>query len=158
MRHCKSRWDQADVGDIDRKLSPRGKRDARAMGSELGKDESLPDLVVTSIARRARSTAKRVAKTWGYTGQVQIDERLYEGTRQGCLTLLREIDDSIHALVLVGHNPHLEEMVFLLGDRAVPLSTGTCVRIDLVLEHWADLQLPAGGCVRRVRQVASEAR
>jgi len=150
MRHCKSRWDEKDASDIERRLTPRGKRDARAVGANLALSEPPPDLVISSPARRSRSTAKRVAKAWGYEDDIVVDERLYEGTRQGQLQLLRETDDSVQSLMLIGHNPGLEELVFFLGDRPVALGTGTVVRIDLPIERWDQLDLPADGTVRQV--------
>ncbi len=155
MRHCKSRWDQAEMPDADRKLSPRGKRDASAMGTRLAQDLPAPDLVVTSDARRARKTAERVAETWGYAGEIQIDTRLYEGSRQGWLSLLRGLGDEVHTVLIVGHNPHVEEMVFMLGDRTVPMPTGAVVSIELAIDRWSYLQLPADGSVRRVWQAGS---
>jgi phosphohistidine phosphatase len=138
------------VQDISRKLSPRGKRDAQSAGERLALSEPPPDRVVTSPARRAKGTARRVARAWGYDHPIVIDERLYDGTREGCLTLLRQLDQSVGSVLLVGHNPHLEEMALFLGDRTLAMGTATVVRIDVGIDRWSDLRLPADGSVRRV--------
>ncbi len=150
MRHCKSRWDQGNVQDIDRKLSARGKRDAQDVGRQLALDAPPPDLIVTSTARRARATAKRVAKAWGYSARTTKEPRLYDATRQSCVSLLRALDESVESVMIVGHNPCLEELVFFLGDRAVQMATGTVARIDLPIDSWQELRLPADGTVARV--------
>jgi len=150
MRHCKSRWDQSNVQDIDRKLSARGKRDAHNIGGRLALEVPPPDLIITSTARRARATAKRVAKAWGYKAERIKEPRLYDATRQSCVGLLRALDDSVESVMIVGHNPHLEEMVFFLGDRAVQMATGTVARVDLPIDSWQELGLPADGTVSRV--------
>ncbi len=154
MRHCKSRWDQSSVQDIDRKLSARGKRDAQDIGGQLAMDVPTPDLIITSTARRARATAKRVAKAWGYKEKTTQEPRLYDTTRQGCVGVLRALDDSVESVMIVGHNPCLEEIVFFLGDRAVQMATGTVARIDLPIDSWQELELPADGLISRVWSIA----
>ncbi len=150
MRHCKSRWDQSNVQDIDRKLSARGKRDAQNIGRQLALDAPPPDLMMTSTARRARATAKRVARAWGYKATITKEPRLYDATCQSCVDLLRSLDDTVESVMIIGHNPHLEEMVFFLGDRAVQMATGTVARVDLPIDSWHELGLPADGTVSRV--------
>ena len=150
MRHAKSRWDEPDVPDEARGLTKRGKRDAKAIGEGMALQEAPPHVIVTSIARRARGTARRMAGRWGYAGQIVTDARLWEGGPHAILSLLREMDDGVHSVLLIGHNPSMEETVFLLGDRVVSMATSTVVRIDLPVDSWAELQLPAYGTVQHV--------
>jgi phosphohistidine phosphatase len=156
MRHGKSRWDEEGIPDIGRKLSARGKHDAHALGEILALSESAPDRTVASPARRATGTAKRVARAWGYDGQIVVDERLYEGTREGCLTLLRQLNQAVGSVLLVGHNPHLEEMALLLGGRALSMGTCTVARIDVPIDRWSELRLPADGTIRQVWEPQQE--
>jgi phosphohistidine phosphatase len=150
MRHGKSRWDEEGIADIGRKLSSRGKSDVRSVGERLAGSEPPPDRMVTSPARRARGTARRVAETWGYDGPLVVDERLYPGSREGCLALLRQLDQAVNSVLLVGHNPLLEEMALFLGDRALAVGTAAVVRIDVRLDCWIDLRLPVEGSVCQV--------
>ncbi|MGI6367214.1 MAG: SixA phosphatase family protein [Anaerolineae bacterium] len=150
MRHTKSRWDQAQTPDHERKLSPRGKRDARALGRALAEAESAPDLILTSSARRATSTARRVARAWEKAPDLRVESALYGASPTTVVQLLSALEDSVQSVLVVGHNPDLEELVFFLGDRAIAMATGTVVRIDLPVEIWAELCLPAGGHIVHV--------
>ncbi|MFM7274917.1 MAG: SixA phosphatase family protein, partial [Gammaproteobacteria bacterium] len=80
-RHAKSSWADPGMADIDRPLNDRGKRDAPEMGRRLRERGVAPDLVVSSGARRARATARRIAAELGIDGDaVTIVERLYEAS------------------------------------------------------------------------------
>jgi phosphohistidine phosphatase len=120
------------------------------MGVGLAGLEPPPQCVITSPARRAISTANRVCRGWGYDGTIVSDERLWQQGSTECLQLLRALDDTCQSVLLVGHNPSMEELAFLLGDRTLTLATSTVVRIDLPVDRWNDLRLPADGSVQHV--------
>ena len=77
LRHAKSDWETPDVADHDRPLNGRGKRDAPRMGRLLRDENLVPDLIISSTAKRARKTAKLVAEASGYEGEIRLAETLY---------------------------------------------------------------------------------
>jgi len=77
LRHAKSSWKHPDVNDHDRPLNKRGKRDAPHMGEILQNEHLVPDLIISSSAKRARSTAKAVAKAAEYKGDITFNQSLY---------------------------------------------------------------------------------
>jgi len=77
LRHGKSTWKHLELADHDRPLNERGKRDAPLMGRLLKKEDLVPEIIISSTARRARSTAEAVAKASRYKGEIILDKSLY---------------------------------------------------------------------------------
>lgn len=116
LRHAKSAW-PTGVADHERPLAPRGRRDAPAAGRALAEADCLPDLALCSTAVRARQTWELAAREWGTPPPVRLDRRLYAADVSELLTALHEVPDQIRTLLLIGHNPGLEELVLdLAGD------------------------------------------
>ena len=143
VRHAKSSWKDASLDDVDRPLNARGKRDAPAMGARLADAGCKPAVVVTSPARRARATAKRIARALpGDRGDAVVDTRLYDGGVEGVLAVVRSLPDEADAALTVGHMPSLASAGYslvgeALGDGALP----TCAVLELILdvERWRDV-------------------
>ncbi|MGY1502489.1 SixA phosphatase family protein [Streptomyces sp. QTS52] len=116
LRHAKSAW-PTGVDDHDRPLGPRGLRDAPAAGQALAEADCLPELVLCSTAERARRTWELAAAEWGTPPPVRHDPRLYGADVPELLAVVREVPPAVGTLLLVGHNPGLEELVLeLAGD------------------------------------------
>ncbi|MGW2719898.1 SixA phosphatase family protein [Streptomyces sp. NPDC001492] len=116
LRHAKSAW-PAGVPDHARPLAPRGLRDAPAAGRALAEADCLPDLALCSTAVRARQTWELASAQWGTPPPVRSDPRLYAADVSDLLTAVHEVSAEIETLLLVGHNPGLEELVLeLAGD------------------------------------------
>ncbi|MGW2285003.1 SixA phosphatase family protein [Streptomyces phaeochromogenes] len=116
LRHAKSAWPDG-VPDHDRPLAPRGRRDAPAAGRALADVDCLPDLALCSTAARARQTWELTAGQWGTPPPVRHDPRLYGADVPELLEAVREVSAHTKTLLLVGHNPGLEELVLALaGD------------------------------------------
>ncbi|MER5859368.1 histidine phosphatase family protein [Streptomyces sp900105245] len=116
LRHAKSAWPEG-VEDHRRPLAPRGLRDAPAAGRALAEAGGLPDLALCSTAVRARRTWELAAAEWGTPPPVRYDRRLYAADAADLLDVVREVPREVEALLLVGHNPGLEELVAeLAGD------------------------------------------
>jgi len=116
LRHAKSAW-PTGVPDHERPLAPRGRRDAPAAGRALAEADCLPDLALCSTAVRARQTWELAAEQWGTPPPVRLDERLYGADVPELLEAVREVPDQVGTLLLIGHNPGLEELVVeLAGD------------------------------------------
>jgi phosphohistidine phosphatase len=139
LRHAKSSWDDPHLDDHDRPLNGRGKRDAPRVGERLREERILPDRIVSSTAVRARRTAEEVAEACGYDREIALAQRLYGAEPDDCLALLRELPDEDETVMLVGHNPCLEDLVARLAGRAERMPTAALAVFDLPLDSWAEI-------------------
>ena len=116
MRHAKSDWHEPRP-DFDRPLNARGERDALAMGEWLARQSAPPATILASPARRARQTASLVATAWGFPiERIDYRDALYLATRDTLARLVGErLRDGQQGLLLVGHNPGLDELVAWLA-------------------------------------------
>ena len=159
LRHAKSGWDDPVTRDFDRPLNPRGHRAARTVGAEMKAQGLAFDLVLASPARRVTETLEEVAAGYGALA-ADYDERLYLASLATLLDIVRHAPEEAGRLLLVGHNPGLEELALRLarrdGDRLrgeveVKYPTGTVVEIELPTEHWAKVKEGTGRILRFIR-------
>lgn len=159
LRHAKSGWDDPVSRDFDRPLNPRGRRAARTVGAEMKAQGLAFDLVLASPARRVVETLEEVAAGFGAI-PADYDERLYLASAVTLLDIVRRAPDRTERLLLVGHNPGMEELALRLarkgddrlrGEVAIKYPTGTVAEIELPIEHWTDLQDGIGRIVRFIR-------
>jgi len=138
VRHAKAQPPQQGLPDHDRVLNDRGRRDAPEMGRRLAQRGLLPDLVITSSAARARSTAHLLAAALGVPAPaIREDDRLYATAAGKLLYIIQEQDDDRHCLMLVGHNPEMSELAQHFS-RAIPeMPTAAVARIDFDVDSWA---------------------
>lgn len=116
LRHAKSARPEG-VTDHERPLAARGEGDAPAAGRALADADCLPGLALCSTAVRARRTWELAAAQWGTPPPVRHDPRLYHGEATDLLAVIHEVPAEVETLLLVGHNPGLEELVLTLaGD------------------------------------------
>lgn len=125
MRHAKSDWGSDALRDFDRPLSRRGQQDAPRMGRWLREQGCQPERVICSPALRTRETAKLVMGLIGFRTEDVIHEpMIYEAGLQDLLTALHTHAGNANTLMLIGHNPGLDELVRHLADRP-PLRSQT---------------------------------
>jgi len=139
MRHAKSSWKHEDLKDIDRPLNKRGKRDAPKMGEKLAKKKKTPQLILCSNAKRARQTAKAVAKASGYDGKIKRYSELYLAEPQAYIDALRQTPDELDSAMVIGHNPGLESLLQQLSGRVETLSTSAIAFVDLPIDSWKEV-------------------
>ena len=139
LRHAKSSWDAPGLTDHDRPLNARGKRDAPRVGQLIYDEGLVPDLIVCSTAKRARKTAKKVARSSGYRGTIQETDILYHGEPKDWILLLRELADTHQRVMIVGHNPGLEDLLALLTGQYERLTTANLAVLQLPIDSWEDL-------------------
>ena len=113
LRHAKSSWDDADLADRDRPLAPRGRRAAGVMARHLRDEEISPSLVLCSPARRTRETLEAVDPS----GEVRIEDELYGASEAELLERLRRVPEAIESVMLIGHNPAIQELALGLASR-----------------------------------------
>ena len=139
MRHAKSSWKKKNLPDIERPLSPRGEKDAPAMGRLLRKKELVPDLILASPAVRASLTAQAVAEKSHYTKDILFVDKLYMAEAPEILGALAGLPDEVNSVLLVGHNPGLEYVLQVLTGKIESLPTATIAYISLPVEHWSEI-------------------
>jgi phosphohistidine phosphatase len=116
LRHAKSSWKYPALADRDRPLSGRGRRAANVMRRHLRQHTVDPDLVLCSTAERARQTLEGIESAFG-RGAVRIEPELYGAGPTDLLTRLHEIAPSAWSVMIIGHNPGLEELALLLASQ-----------------------------------------
>ncbi len=138
LRHAKSSWDDPEVSDFDRPLNKRGKEDAPKMGEHLASVGVRPDLIVASPAKRAKKTAKAVARALGYDEErIVWKESIYEASPQTLLYLICALPQEAKRVMLVGHNPGLTMLANLLGDVTIDnIPTAGVVGIAFDAKTW----------------------
>jgi len=141
LRHAKSSWGNAWLDDHDRPLNKRGKHDAPRMGELLVQQGLVPDVLVTSTAKRARKTATAVAEACGYAGDVIEMSDLYLASPDECMHVLRTLPDQFTSALLVAHNPGLEQLLFRLTGSEEVMATATLAQIALPISQWNDVAL-----------------
>lgn len=140
LRHAKSSWKDETLPDIERPLKGRGRKASKTVGGFLKKEKIIPDLVLSSSAIRARQTTDIVLGAAKLSTDLRFDERLYEAGAQKLLEVVRQIEKSKKTVLLVGHNPGLEEFLELLTGAVETMSTGTLSKIVLKASDWAGVK------------------
>ncbi|WP_425613481.1 histidine phosphatase family protein [Anatilimnocola sp. NA78] len=139
LRHAKSSWKDSDLDDHDRPLNKRGKRDAPRMGQLLLDENLLPDLIVCSSAKRTRRTAELVSETSGYRGETRITGDVYEAWADRLLTTIQAFPAEASRVLLIGHNPGLEELLEAVTGNYRPLSTAALAWLEFPVDDWREI-------------------
>ena len=148
LRHAKSSWKQPGLADHDRPLNRRGNRDAPRVGLLLRRHALTPDLIVSSTAERARATAAQVAEGSGCGCPVELDRQLYLAGPEAIVDVVRSLGGEASRVLVVGHNPGLQELVARLTGRDEVLPTAALAQIELPIAEWAELRaFPRGRLV-----------
>jgi len=145
IRHAKSNWGNASLGDFERPLNTRGLQDAPRMGAHL-KAKSLPpvDRMVASPALRARMTAEAIAEALGVEGSALVwAQAIYAASLKTLFGLVQELDSTDQHVVLVGHNPGFEQLASALypdfkGD-GEKFPTCGVAHLDLAVDTWQEV-------------------
>jgi phosphohistidine phosphatase len=147
LRHAKAEADSSN-GDFSRKLTDRGEEDAKQTGKHIAKIVEKPDLIVSSDAARALQTAKIVSKATHYKDDIAEEHEIYEATVPSLMEVVRQLPSKADTVILVGHNPGLEGLVYTLAENreaASPLATATFVQLEANVDEWGDIE---EGCAR----------
>jgi phosphohistidine phosphatase len=153
LRHAKSDWSVGGQRDIDRVLAERGRKVAPLLGHYLARHGLRPDRVLVSSARRTRETWDFVAPAFDEAPPVVYEPRLYEAAPKLLIAVVREAPDEAHTLMLVGHNPGMQQLADLLvgsGDVHARQSlvekfpTAALAVIDFPVDQWRAVEPSAG--------------
>lgn len=140
IRHAKSSWKDETLNDFERPLSKRGKANAPMMGERLKKNGVMPDVIISSPAKRAKTTAEMIAKEIGYKKKVLFDENIYESSVDKLRKILMALDDKNKAVFLVGHNPSLNDLAHYYVDFGANIPTCGVVEIAFASKKWAEIE------------------
>jgi phosphohistidine phosphatase len=145
LRHAKSSWKQPELNDHDRPLNKRGKKEAPKVGKYLKANDLVPDMILSSTARRAHETAQAVAEESGFENEIELNQDLYMSEPACYLDILQRLPDSAKRVLVVGHNPDLDELLTLLTDVNEHMTTAALAQIDLPISSWNELNEATDG-------------
>jgi phosphohistidine phosphatase len=118
------------------------------MGELLRREDLLPDLILCSSAKRAHKTAEAIAEASGYEGEIHLSRDLYAAPPEAYLEALQGLPDAYERVMVVGHNPGLEELLDVLTGESASLPTAALAQVGLNIEHWSQVsQAPLGTLV-----------
>jgi phosphohistidine phosphatase len=143
LRHAKSSWSDPGLRDHDRPLNKRGERTAPRMGTLLADAGLRPDRVLCSTAVRARRTAELVAENCGYDGDIALVDDLYMAAPGTVIDVVQRKGGDADRLLVVAHNPGLEQLVAALAGRPERFPTAALAEFRLGIATWDELELEA---------------
>ncbi len=153
IRYGKSDWDHPRLADHDRPLNARGLRDVPKMAAALIQRAVKPDLVVSSTAVRAATTARMIAGAMGYPLEDIIEvPGLYLAPPGVILRAVQQLDESAGTVMLFGHNPGMHEAVnaFSGDGQVTDFPTLAVARIEFEVEHWGLVEWGSGQLVDQI--------
>ncbi|MGM0622827.1 MAG: SixA phosphatase family protein [Campylobacterota bacterium] len=143
LRHAKSSWSKP-VADFDRGLNKRGKKDLAFMATLIRSKQIHPDLILSSPAKRAKKTAKEIGKALAIS-RVYYDENIYEADIEELLEIIHELDNNIHTVFIVGHNPGLNMLAEYLSGRVIDnIPTCAIYGLEFRLNDWTKVDKAQG--------------
>ncbi|SFG00070.1 phosphohistidine phosphatase [Novosphingobium sp. CF614] len=161
FRHAKSDWNDARLRDFDRPLNKRGRKGAAVMGKHIRDHAVGWKRVLASPAVRVTQTIELAGEAAGETPPITWDRRIYLANSATLMDVLREQEGDPPSIILVGHNPGLEDLIFDLvpDDGSSPLRdivedkfpTAAYAVLELDIERWADLEEGCGHLLHLTR-------
>lgn len=120
LRHAKSSWADSSLADRERPLAPRGRRDAKRIAKHLLRNASEPELVLCSTAARARETLELLRPSLAGSA-IDLEDELYGASADTLLERLRLVPDEVASVMLIGHNPALQDLALVLAKAGAEL-------------------------------------
>ena len=145
LRHAKSSWADSRLSDFERPLNKRGEKDAPRMGRLLAEHDLVPQQIISSAAKRARLTAEAVAENSGYEGEITTTRELYMGMPDDYVELLNDLPDELNLVMVVGHNPGIEDLVEELTGMWERMPTAALAHVELPVDSWRVLKADTSG-------------
>ncbi|MCD6018840.1 MAG: putative phosphoserine phosphatase 2 [Bacteroidetes bacterium] len=143
VRHAKSDWNNPENKDIERPLNDRGYNNANLMSKQF---KTIPDLIVSSPAIRAISTALIFARNLNYdSNKIQIKKELYESSVKDYLSVIHQLDNQYNTTMLFAHNPTISDLADSLV-KSLPMEMATCAIAGISFEcsKWTDIKNKQG--------------
>lgn len=150
LRHAKAESHDGPIQDHERELTKKGRKTAERMGQLLRERGLVPDLVLSSTAERARVTAELTAQAVGYQGTIQTLAELYLAEPPAYLEALRRYGADAACVLVVGHNPGIETLIYRLSGQPEHMPTAAIAECELAIERWSELGNEARATVLNV--------
>jgi phosphohistidine phosphatase len=143
LRHAKSSWDNPALTDRERPLAPRGLRDAKRIAKHMGRVGITPAVVLCSSAVRTQETLDLLRPALADVA-VQVEEQLYGASSETLLERVRSVPDELGSVLLIGHNPGLQDLALVLASSGAELERleakfPTAALATLALRDWSTL-------------------
>ena len=148
LRHAKSGWDNPELADADRPLSKRGRKAGVRLAGWFQTRKCRPSLILCSSARRTRETLDLLLPAWPKPPEIRYLERLYLAEPDELMACVQEVSDATPSVLLIGHNPGLQEMALLLLPESqadiraridAKFPTGALIRLSSRARSWSRL-------------------
>ena len=160
LRHAKSDWADMTLEDHDRPLNDRGRESAALIGSYLAEQRYNVDLVICSSAMRTRETLDLMFKAGNLRWPVEYTRPVYDATTNTLFSIVRNLSDSLNTVMILGHNPSMQDMTLLLAGRDESAEvqqvrqkypTGALAHIALGIDSFRDLHVDCGQLRKFIR-------
>lgn len=137
VRHAKSDWNN-DLTDHERPLNMRGRKAAPFMGRKLAEKGLVPDLIISSTANRALTTARMMAEQLGYDeSRIEQTSDVYHASAQELEEVVNRVGDEYALVMLVGHNPGMSMFVdHLTKDGTGHMPTAAIAGVSFGVSEW----------------------
>jgi len=139
IRHSKSTEKDTKIDDFDRPLSAEGIDDSSWIVTALKNKGIFPDLILSSPALRAISTANIISKEIGYTKEITQNQYIYEAYVNTLQEIVSYIEDSNDTVFLIGHNPAISALAYMLCNLKKSIPTSSVVEIEFNVDSWMDI-------------------
>ena len=144
MRHAEAIRENRNLSDFERPLNESGIEAARFIGETIRKNGFKIDSIVSSPAKRAKQTTELFKEAARVKSEIQYNEKIYEASLQRLLEIGLELSDRYNSVLIVGHNPGLENLIRILTGEIEPMTTAAFAAIDLEIEYWNDIKAGCG--------------
>ncbi len=145
IRHAKSDWSDENKSDFERGLNKRGEKAILTMANVLKEKKIMPDIILSSAAKRAKLTAKGLAKEIEYSGKIKYIDALYMAEPETIQELIKDINNTVNTLFIVGHNPETTELSnMLINDYIDNVPTLGIVALKLPIDDWKAFKIEEG--------------
>ena len=138
LRHAKA--DKSLINDIGRDLSSKGRRQAESIGQWMSENGILPDWIISSSAKRTKSTSNIFAKKVGYQKSIRFEDSLYHASDDTYLDIIAALNDKYESVMMVGHNPAISALVTVLTGVHLDMSPSMLVCIETDLDEWSSVR------------------
>lgn len=145
LRHAKSDWGNSQLSDHERPLNGRGNYDAPRMGAWLKQQGMVPELIISSAAVRALTTAELVATGCDFEGELRSTNDFYLAGPPTYIDILNQLPNNSDRVMVVGHNPGMESLLSLLTGKDRRMTTANVAVVQFAIESWRELTLFSDG-------------
>ena len=136
LRHAKSSWKDSDLADFERPLNERGRKAAALLGLYIARENVGIDLIISSPAVRARQTIELVLRSAKRSVELRFDQLIYEASPTRLLEIISQIEDERQSVLLVGHNPGMEDLLALLVGGEQHMATASLASVLVHSKKW----------------------